>query len=77
VLCGNGAAGNVLLRLEVVPGAAAVGTCSASRVSYQEELVAKVADFGLATRLEDKDTHVSGVHRVRAAVSTRWKGNKN
>lgn len=31
---------------------------------HQEQLVAKVADFGLACRLRDQDTHVSGVHRV-------------
>lgn len=35
-------------------------------VQYQEQLVAKVADFGLACRLRDQDTHVSGVHRVSA-----------
>jgi serine/threonine protein kinase len=33
-------------------------------VQHQEQLVAKVADFGLACRLTDQDTHVSGVHRV-------------
>jgi serine/threonine protein kinase len=36
-------------------------------VVHQEQLVAKVADFGLACRLRDQDTHVSGVHRVRQA----------
>jgi serine/threonine protein kinase len=34
-------------------------------VQHEEQLVAKVADFGLACRLRDQDTHVSGVHRVR------------
>lgn len=34
------------------------------RVQHQEQLVAMVADFGLACRLRDQDTHVSGVHRV-------------
>ncbi|KAF6261882.1 hypothetical protein COO60DRAFT_712878 [Scenedesmus sp. NREL 46B-D3] len=29
----------------------------------QSAIVAKVADFGLATRLDDSETHVSGVHR--------------
>jgi serine/threonine protein kinase len=33
-------------------------------VVHQEQMVAKVADFGLACRLRDQDTHVSGVHRV-------------
>eukprot|EP00775_Hariotina_reticulata_P006912 gene6912-7128_t len=60
IVHGDLKAGNVLLRLEAVPGQAAAG---GSGMSYQEALVAKVADFGLATRLEDQDTHVSGVHR--------------
>lgn len=37
-------------------------------LQYQEQLVAKVADFGLACRLRDQDTHVSGVHRVRSGM---------
>jgi hypothetical protein len=43
------------------------------RVRHQEQLVAKVADFGLACRLRDQDTHVSGVHRVSVwPFGTDW-----
>jgi hypothetical protein len=33
---------------------------------HQQQLVSKVADLGLASVLEDQDTHISGVHRVSA-----------
>ncbi|WIA23479.1 hypothetical protein OEZ85_000224 [Tetradesmus obliquus] len=54
-----------------VAAAGGTATCSASGGSdkqqqqqqQQSALVAKVADFGLATRLNDTETHVSGVHR--------------
>lgn len=49
--------------------AAAAGACGGGvcdgNVMCKECLIAKVADFGLATRLGPTDTHVSGVHRVR------------
>jgi hypothetical protein len=35
----------------------------------QPVIVAKVADFGLATRLDEAETHVSGVHRVSGEAS--------
>lgn len=51
---------------ELTPG---VGVGSGRRgVVHQEQLVAKVADFGLACRLRDQDTHVSGVHRVSSVA---------
>lgn len=61
--------GNVLLKMEVAstPGGSDGSRLPnpASPVKEQLALVAKVADFGLATRLDDTETHVSGVHRVR------------
>ncbi|KAF8061104.1 BAK1 [Scenedesmus sp. PABB004] len=60
------AAANVLLKQELMmpaPGAGAHCAAGHAVAGMREELVAKVADFGLAVRLDDADTHVSGVHR--------------
>lgn len=61
-------AGNVLLKMEVVSTAAAgMWAAPFGGVNQTREvLVSKVADFGLACRISDQDTHISGVHRVRA-----------
>jgi hypothetical protein len=61
-------AGNVLLKLEVGPATAATSTAAAPvfpSSSSSEVVVAKVADLGLACLLDEQDTHISGVHRVR------------
>jgi hypothetical protein len=72
-------AANVLLKMELAAAAAAAaaaagssnaassqsGGCNKQQQQQQPTTVAKVADFGLATRLDEQETHVSGVHRVR------------
>lgn len=45
-------------------GFGGVGVASNGPWPGQEVLMAKVADFGLASQLQEQDTHISGVHRV-------------
>eukprot|EP00878_Enallax_costatus_P011777 GHUV01012293.1.p1 GENE.GHUV01012293.1~~GHUV01012293.1.p1 ORF type:complete len:661 (+),score=240.23 GHUV01012293.1:500-2482(+) len=67
VLHGDLKAGNVLLKNEVVsPTVSSFGGWPGSNSEVtpaREVLVSKVADFGLACRISDQDTHISGVHR--------------
>jgi hypothetical protein len=73
-------ADNVLLKMEMSGSSPAAGsqartwrpTGSSSSSSgvgsggvLCDQVVAKVADLGLACVLEEQDTHISGVHRVR------------
>jgi hypothetical protein len=51
--------------LATLTAAAAAGG-SVWSPDQQQQLVSKVADLGLASVLEDQDTHISGVHRVSA-----------
>jgi hypothetical protein len=74
-------ADNVLLKMEM-SGSAAAGAAAArpwraansssSTINGSaacDQVVAKVADLGLACVLEEQDTHISGVHRVRARAA--------
>jgi serine/threonine protein kinase len=85
VVHGDLKAGNVLLRSAaggqrrsaVSAGAAAgggglLGAGSSGPWPGQEVLQAKVADFGLASQLQEQDTHISGVHRVSDGGSAWW-----
>jgi serine/threonine protein kinase len=78
VVHGDLKAGNVLLRSAAGSqrrstaaaaggggsGFGGVGVGSSGPWPGQEVLMAKVADFGLASQLQEQDTHISGVHRV-------------
>jgi hypothetical protein len=68
----------VLLKLEMSGSSPAgtqartwrpTGSSSGSNGVACEQVVAKVADLGLACVLEEQDTHISGVHRVRGACA--------